>query len=192
MTYKSTILRSSFWFHESKKTAQYMLDGLTKKEIIEISINENAYQTTSIQRSKDIVSYTYNRLNVYPKEVLKILLKTDVTTAKIIVLISIMTYDQLFFEFMNEVYKEHILFGKNTLTPDDVDHFLKNKKNRSDIVFNWSKTIFPRLRSKYLSILRDADVLDNKNMIKIPFISFQVQELLKKNNFEKFLNIFII
>lgn len=192
MTYKTTIIRTSFWFKESKKTAQYMLQGLTKQQIREKTLKENTYQTTTPTRSKEIANTTYNRLKTYSPEILEQLQKTDVTTAKILVLISIMTYDQLFYEFMKEVYHEHILFGNNKLTRKDVNKFLEEKKQENQQISNWSNTVYPRINRTYLTILREAGILKEDNTITTPYIDIHVENQLEKNKLKEFLNIFKI
>ena len=54
MKYSAGIKNISFWLLESKLTAEYILDGLSKEEILDLSLNENLYQVESQYKVKDI------------------------------------------------------------------------------------------------------------------------------------------
>ena len=62
MKYSAGIKNISFWLLESKLTAEYILDGLSKDEILDLSLNENIYQVESQYKVKDIPNRLYTRL----------------------------------------------------------------------------------------------------------------------------------
>ena len=63
-------------------------------------------------------------------------------TAKLFVLISILKTDKLFFEFMNEVFRQNILLGNYTLKKTDFNIFFSNKKNQNKNINNWKNITF--------------------------------------------------
>lgn len=190
MKYSAGLVSTSFWFIESKKIAEFILEGYSKKEIMEMAIEENIFQVETNNRIKEIVNGVYRRLNSFPEEILECFIRIDVNSAKIFVLISILNNDKLFFEFMHEVFKEHILLGDMTLKDRDFDIFFDNKSYQSDIVEKWTDETVARLKRGYRNMLSEAGVLDTSNkekVIIVPFVDLKLQQLLIDNNFGPYL-----
>jgi len=191
MTYKTTIIRSALWYNESKKTVHYMLNGLNKSEITKKATEDNIYQVDTETRSKNIASTTYNRMSVYSKDLLEEFIKTDITTSKVMVLISIMATDKLFYEYMNEIYKEHKILDNKQLTKKELDKFIEQKKIENEKISQWSDGVIRRMKSTYIKILKEAGLIDQDNNIKSVYIDYDVEKLLRKTKFENFLDIII-
>lgn len=190
MKYSAGLVSTSFWFIESKKIAEFILEGYSKKEIMEMAIEENIFQVETNNRIKEIVNGIYRRLNSFPEEILECFIRIDVNSAKIFVLISILNNDKLFFEFMHEVFKEHILLGDMALKDRDFDIFFDNKSYQSDIVEKWTDETVARLKRGYRNMLSEAGVLDTSNkekVIIVPFVDLKLQQLLIDNNFGPYL-----
>lgn len=190
MKYSAGLVSTSFWFIESKKIAEFILEGYSKKEIMEMTIEENIFQVETNNRIKEIVNGVYRRLNSFPEEILECFIRIDVNSAKIFVLISILNNDKLFFEFMHEVFKEHILLGDMALKDRDFDIFFDNKSYQSDIVEKWTDETVARLKRGYRNMLSEAGVLDTSNkekVIIVPFVDLKLQQLLIDNNFGPYL-----
>lgn len=190
MKYSAGLASTSFWFIESKKIAEFILEGYSKKEIMEMAIEENIFQVETNNRVKEIVNGVYRRLNSFPEEILECFIRIDVNSAKIFVLISILNNDKLFFEFMHEVFKEHILLGDMALKDRDFDIFFDNKSYQSDIVEKWTDETVARLKRGYRNMLSEAGVLDTSNkekVIIVPFVDLKLQQLLIDNNFGPYL-----
>ena len=191
MKYSAGLASTSFWFIESKKIAEFILEGYSKKEIMEMAIEENIFQVETINRIKEIVNGVYKRLSLFPEEILNYFIHVDVNSAKIFVLISILNNDKLFFEFMHEVFREHIILGNFNIKDADLDIFFMNKINQSEIVENWSEGTIKRLKSIYKLFLIESGLLekeDNYYKIILPFIDYRLKELLTQDNLTPFLN----
>lgn len=189
MKYSAGIISKSFWYLESKKTAKLMLDGLTRKEIVELAVKDNIYQVESEYRSKTIANAIYTRLNSLHDIILKVIINSDLSTSKILVLISIMKTDRLFFEFMHEVFRNKIILGEPVLLDRDVNIFFDEKKAQSEIIDKWVYTTIRRLKSEYIKMLIEAGVLrvesDNSEII-VPFLDFKVKQNLFDNDMAPF------
>lgn len=174
-------MSASFWFLESKKTAELMVEGKSKKEIEILALNENFYQFNSERRIKRVSNNIYRRLNHFSKNLLELFLRLDSNSAKIFVLISILVDDKLFFEFMYGIFKDKIILGDLTLKQKDFDIFFNNKINESDIVAKWTETTINKLKSIYRKILFEAGIIkevdDSWNII-IPLIDLNLQKQL--------------
>ncbi|MBR6516597.1 MAG: DUF1819 family protein [Bacilli bacterium] len=191
MKYSAGIKNISFWLLESKLTAEYILDGLSKDEILDLSLNENIYQVESQYKVKDMPNRLYNRLKDFSEESLTYFISSDVQSGKLFVLIAILKNDKLFFEFMHEVFREHILLGNYTLKQSDFDIFFMNKANQSDIIANWVEETVNRTQRQYRFLLKEAGVIekeDNDYKIIIPFIDYRLKELMVKENLTPYLN----
>ena len=189
MKYSAGIMSASFWLLETKTTAEYMLEGLSKSEIVELALNENIYQVDSERRAKRMAGNLYRRLKDFPEELLQFFVNADVNSSKIIVLISILKNDKLFFEFMYEVFREHIILGNYTLNNSDFNIFFTNKAQQSEVIENWTEKTVKRLGSNYRQFLSEAGLLekdDNDYKIILPFLDFRLRELLVENDFEPY------
>ena len=189
MTYKTTIAITSFWYNESKKTVKFMLDGLSKSEISKITTEENVYQVNSENRSKVIANTTYNRMSIFSENLLEQFLKTDIGTAKIVVLISIMGTDKLFYEFMAEIFKEHKLLGEKELKRKEFDKFIEQKKIENEKIGQWTEEVIKKIKRTYFTLLRDSGLLNEKNIINDCYVDYNIQKILVADGFQNFLEV---
>ena len=190
MKYSAGLASTSFWFIESKKIAELILEGYSKNEILEMALKDNIFQVERETRIKQIVNGVYRRLNSFPEEILECFINVDVNSARVFVLISILKNDKLFFEFMHEVFREHILLGDFTLKTRDFDLFFDNKSYQSEIIDSWTDDTVARLKRGYRNMLSEAGVLDTSNkekVISIPFIDLKLQQLLVDNDYGPYL-----
>ena len=190
MKYSAGLASTSFWFIESKKIAEFILEGYSKKEIMEMALNENIFQVERDSRIKQIVNGVYKRLSSFPEDILEYFITVDVNSARVFVLISILKNDKLFFEFMYEVFRENILIGDLTLNNKDFDIFFDNKSFQSKIVENWTDDTVARLKRGYRNMLSEAGILDiskKEKIIMVPFVDFTLQKLLIDNNLGPYL-----
>ncbi|MBS6828083.1 MAG: DUF1819 family protein [Methanobrevibacter smithii] len=190
MNYSASIISTSFWFLESKKVAELILEGYSKDEILNAALEDNIFQVETERRVRDITNTTYRRLKSFPEEVLEYFVRVDVNSAKIFVLISVLKSDKLFFEFMYEVFREHIVLGDLTLKNKDFEMFFDNKSYQSDIVSEWVDETLGRLKRAYNTMLSEAGVLDtsgNERVILLPFIDLKFKDILIKNDLGTYL-----
>lgn len=191
MKYSAGIKNISFWLLESKLTAEYILDGLSKDEILELSLNENIYQVESQYKVKDLPNRLYTRLKDFSDESLTYFINCDVNSGKLFVIISILKNDKLFFEFVHEVFREHILLGNYTLKQSDFDIFFMNKTNQSEIIAKWTEETVNRVQRQYRFLLKEAGLIEKEDAdykIIIPFIDYRLKELMEKENLTPYLN----
>lgn len=184
MKYSAGMVSKSFWYLESKKTAKLMLDGLDQKEIVDLAIKDNLFQVMSDYRTKRMANAIYTRLNSLPNPILEAIVNSDIVTSKILVLISIMKTDRLFFEFMHEVFRYKIIIGDYSLQERDINIFFDEKKAQSEIVDNWVEQTIKRLISAYILLISEAGVLRIKNSKKeiiTPLLDYRVKKLLLDN-----------
>ncbi|AUB61429.1 hypothetical protein BK009_03415 [Methanobacterium subterraneum] len=188
MKYSAGLISKSYWYLESKKTAKYMLDGLSRKQIVELAISDNIYQVESEYRSKTIANSIYTRLISLPEDILEAIVNSDITTSKILVLISIMKTDRLFFEFMHEVFRNKVITGDLTIEERDLNIFFDGKKIQSEIIDKWVYTTIRSLKSGYLKMITESGLYNYESKeIKLPIFDYKVQQLLLENDLAPYL-----
>lgn len=191
MKYSAGIKNISFWLLESKLTAEYILDGFTKDEILDLSLNENIYQVESQYKVKDMPNRLYSRLKDFSEESLTYFINCDVNSSNLFIIIAILRNDKLFFEFVHEVFREHILLGNYTLKQSDFDIFFFNKSNQSEIISNWTEETINRVQRQYRFLLKEAGLIekeDDEYKIIIPFIDYRLKDLMIEEKLTPFLN----
>lgn len=191
MKYSAGIKNISFWLLESKLTAEYIIEGLSKDELLDLSLNENIYQVESQYQVKDLPNRLYSRLKDFSEDALNYFINCDVNSSKIFIIISILRNDKLFFEFVHEVFREHILLGNYSLKQSDFDIFFMNKSNQSEIIANWTEETVNRVQRQYRFLLKEAGLIekeDGEYKIIIPFIDYRLKDLLIKENLTPYLN----
>jgi len=185
LKYSAGLVSSSFWFIESRKVAELMLEGYSKEEIMELALKENIFQVETESRVKEVTNGVYRRLDSFSEDLLEYFLRTDTNSAKVFVLISVLKQDKLFFEFMYEVFREHIVLGDFTLRPKDFDKFFDEKSYQSEEVSEWREETVERLKRGYKNMLSEAGVLEssgNEREIYVPFVDLRLKNMLIEND----------
>lgn len=186
------MVKYSFWYIETKKVAEFLLDDLSRDDIINISINDNIFQLNSKSRAKEVASILYRRLNGFSDDLLNYFINADYQYGKLIVFISILRIDRLYFEFMHEVFRDYIILGNYTLKKSDFEIFFINKANQSEKISKWKETTIKNLINKYILFLKESNLVkmeDNEEYTIItPFIDSTLIELLEKNNLTPYIN----
>ena len=191
MDYVANLVSQSFWFLETKKTAELILDGFSRKDILDKSLNDNIFKVESINSKKKIANFTFKRLNNFDSEGLEIFLDCDNINAKIFILISILCNDKLFFEFVYEVVRSKIILNELFIKKSDLNLFFKDKMLQSEKVDSWSESTVNKLQSRYLEMLKAAGLIKvdkNDRFLQVPFIDFRLRDYLEKNNFKVYVD----
>lgn len=181
MEYKSTIKSRPYLYKETKKAASLINSGLDIELIKEKSINDNIFQLESEARKKEVASIIVTRLRAVDEFVIDKIENGSIETSKILVLYAIIKNDRLFFEFINEVYKEKILLKDLFIRDKDFNIFFQSKMEQSEKVSSWSEYTFKKLKQVYIRILFESGIIANKKgdrEIKVPIIDNDVKEHL--------------
>ena len=183
MQYKSTIKSRSYLYKETKKAAMLIKQGVTVDEIKNKSIEENIFQLESQTRKKEVASIITTRLKNLDEFVIDKISEGNVETSKILVLYAIIKTDRLFFEFMNEIYKEKLLLRDLFLRDKDFNAFFQSKREQSEKVASWTEYTFKKLKQVYIRIMFECGLIANQKgdrEIKVPIIDNEVKEHLIK------------
>lgn len=191
MEYKSTIKSRPYLYKETKKASMLINRGLEVDGIKGKSLEDNIFQLESESRKKEVASIIITRLKSLDKEIIYDIENSNIETSKILVLYSILKTDRLFFEFMNEVYKEKIILKDLYIRDKDFSVFFQNKKEQSEKVASWSEYTFKKLKQVYIRILFESGLIVNQKgdkEIKLPIMDNEVKDYIYKNDGRVYIN----
>lgn len=190
MEYSAGMTSRPFWYIESKKTAKYILEGLDKEAIRKIVVNDNIYQAPSQERADHMFNSIYRRLNSLDIFLTEKITSSDVLTSKILLMFAIMKTDRLFFEFIYEVFREKLLLGDYLLKDRDINVFLNNKRDQSDVISKWTDNTISKMKSSYMRILFEVGLISSSSeerKITLMSLDYRICEYLKENGMAAYL-----
>lgn len=108
MPYQTTLNTRPFMYIETKKVAQRLQDGQSAEAVRSAALEQNFLQLPSHARQLAAVNVILKRLRILDDYLLRQFLATDRETSNLILLYALMASDQLFQEFMRQVYLQKI------------------------------------------------------------------------------------
>ncbi|MEO1815961.1 MAG: DUF1819 family protein [Acetobacterium sp.] len=191
MEYSAGMVSSLFWLSETRKTAQLLIDGNDVNTIRVLAQTENIYQVKNEIRARKMANVIIKRLHSLPVDCLELIVTADIATVKLIILISIMKTDRLFFEFIHQVYRLAILLGEKIITDRAINVFFDEKKQQNETVAAWTEITTKKLKQQYIKNLLEAGVIQNEaeqRKIIIPLVDYNLRKLLEDHGFTPYLN----
>lgn len=189
MEYSAGGTSNRLWYVETKETAR-LLQVHSWDEVKEIVIEDNLYQQNTEYRLKREFNVIQKRLNVLPEDLVKMLVKSDINTSKLIAFVGCMSMDLLLFDFMYEVFRQKIYYQDETITDADWNIFIKDKREQSEEVAGFTDVTCAKLRQTYFKMLFEAGLLTgtvSEKKICKPYLDPDFKYLLQKNAMEKYL-----
>ncbi|MBO1687385.1 DUF1819 family protein [Clostridium butyricum] len=191
MEYKSTIKSRPYLYKETKKAASLVNRGVEISSLKSESIEHNIFQVETETRMRELASIIGTRLKELDSYLIQKIESSNIETSKIIVMYAILKNDRLFFEFMNEVYKEKIVLKDLFIRDKDFGVFFQNKREQSDKVNSWSEYTFKKLKQVYIRILFESGLIANQKgdrEIVIPIIDGEVKDYIYKLGDKVYIN----
>lgn len=191
--YSAGMVKLSFWFLESKKMVALLNSGMEFDEIKKLNLESNIFAAPTQARAIQMYNTISTRLKALDRSLYSLFDQLDVSNQKLLVLISIMASDTLFFDFMYEVFREKLIIGMNEIADRDVNVFFKDKQSQNDRVAKWTDYTLKRLGDCYKTLLMEAGVLNKttgQREIIRPLIDRSLESNLKKQNMDLYISIF--
>lgn len=192
MEYSAGSVSKLFWYIETKETVKLLKDK-SIDEVKNIVISDNLYQQKSEDRLNREFSVISKRIMSLPESLRYMISDADIMTSKLIVLISIMATDRLFFELMYEVFREKIRMEEETLKDSDLNVFFRSKQEQSDVCAKWTDSAIKKLKQTFQKYMLEAQLLKNSEISKSekvvikPYIEQELRQELMANDMEKYL-----
>ena len=192
--YRTALMNRPFMNIESKRIAEMMLQGKSEEERRYEAVELNAIQMPSLDRRKTSYKEISHRLSLLDDFLLEKFMNSDADTAKAILAYAILQADQLYYEFMREIYLEKILLLQKDLAKKEVINFLYKKAEQSEVVAKWADNTKERLAVGFIQMMRESGfILSNheEHQVKRPFINQSVGEYLRKNGIKPIVEIML-
>ena len=186
--YNAGLMAQAFWYVEFKKIVVLYKNGADYDEIKRQCIEENLFGAINPTREKRMCGYLLTRLRSMDDRLIDLFANADVSTQKLINLITIMNTNRLFFEFVYEVYRNKLIVGDTSIDLKDGNIFFAQKETQNDDLASWKESTKKKLRSLFLNILTEADLVrwaddkKQKRIVNRVFITMELENYLKATN----------
>lgn len=187
--YISTMPSFPFALDETKVIARLMMEYDSREDVRAVVHDGNLLNVRSISNESKQFNYIFGRLDVTPEPIVSVILNGDVVDSRYANLISIMVYDDLFREFVFEVYSEKRA-SSDLITDYDVMSFFEVKAIESETVAKWKYDTLYKLRRLYCRVLFEAGLLKRSAGVReicTPIISSSVTDLMESNGFRDYI-----
>lgn len=180
------------WYVETKETAK-LFQKYNIEEAKDYVMSNNLYSQKSKDRLKREFSEITKRLMNLPEDIREMIVSSDMSTSRLIVLIGAMTTDRMFFELMYEEYRRKLHMGDELWKQSDVNIFFRNKQDQNEDVAKWTDKAVAKLKQTYQKYMLEAGILENirdnssEKKINKPYIEPELREKLLSNNMDRYL-----
>ena len=186
--YSAAMPESVFVLPETKIVAKMMLDDNDRDRIRATVHDENILNVKTLSNEEKIFSYMYRRLNLISDEMKLVITHGDDADARFVNLISIMKLDNLFREFVFEVYHECLL-NKSPLTDYEIMMFYERKGRENETVASWRDNTLGKLKNRYTRALYASGLIDKSvgiREITTPFVGRGTIDLLRREGYSDY------
>lgn len=183
--YSAGLVSQRFWFYEMKQYIELLNEGKNDEEIKVLSEEVNIFGAVSQGRAKEIYRGTKRRVDSLGKELQELFPQLNIDNQKIVSLISVFLVNDLFLEFMLEVFQVQIQKEQLFLTSKDYKSFFSEKQRTNDVVASWKPYTYHRLGSAYRTYLLESGLLreeKEKDIITPKMLDQRVTMYLKSIN----------
>lgn len=154
--YSAGLVSQRFWFYEFREYVELLNKGKTDNEIKILSETENVFGAVSSSRARETYVGVKRRVAVLGEKMQSLFPELNIENQKIVVLISILLINDLFFEFMQEVIQPKISKGDLQLSLTDFRSFFSEKQRSNEVVSKWKPYTYNRLGSSYKKFLIES------------------------------------
>jgi hypothetical protein len=188
--YSAIMTGEPFLHFELRTVAQMRMRGLSNNEIREVVKAENSFQYKTPKSIGRAVRAVLRRLDVLDDTLVEICANGSLSASRLVTLYAIAKTNLLFFDFLEEVYKEKCALGRSPLTAKDVRIFFTQKRQQSAVVAGWSEETVRKLRQVFLKILIDAGlVTPDTQVVSPPIVEPGLIEHLKAIREHRFVSV---
>lgn len=181
MEYSAAMTSRPYLYKETKIVASLLANGTDITAIKKISVEENIFQLEKEYRRIEVAQAIISRLKNIDLLIIDKIANGTTEISKLLVVYIIMKHNRLFFEFINEVYREKIILRESTIKDKDFNIFFNRKREESEKVNGWSEHTFKKLKNVFTIILVDSGMGVKKNgeiEIKVPLIDKDISNYL--------------
>ena len=190
MEYSASGVKYLLWFMETRETVRLLKDH-SPEEVRELVLEENLYQQKDRRRIINQYGCISRRIDAIPVKLRNLMLRADINTSKLVVLISAMASDRLLFELVYEVYRARIRLGEEEWPDSALNIFFNEKAEQNDLIAGWTEATVTKLKRTYTKFLLEAGLLRKEGgrakRIVRPFIDQQLRQVLLEESMARYL-----
>ena len=164
--YTAGLVSKPFWFYEYKAYVNELLNGSSADEIRSSAFEKHLFSAAKEYRVKEILNCVSRRVTQFDQDWQELFGQQSVMVQRMMVLLSIMADDKLFFTFMYRVYRDKLIVGAESLESSDVLAFFRLMQNGK--------------------LLNDAGLLAGDKMVP-PLPSSALKQYLKAHDMNAYL-----
>lgn len=183
--YSAGLVSQQFWFYEVKQYIELLNEGKTDSEINILSKENNIFKAPSDSRANETYGAARRRANIIEQEMQAMFPSLNIENQKVVVLISVLLLNDLFLEFLLEVYQDKVQKGIANLSSTEYKSFFSEKQRTNVRVATWKPYTYSRLGSTYRNYLLESGLIresNDKDLITPKIIDPRVFKWLKAIN----------
>ena len=176
--YSARMTGNQFLYHEFKVMCDLVLQGFNKKEATQKIIDENLFDYRSMKAINKHIGAVWERVQYIDDNLKQKVLNLPNEIGRLINFYSILKYDLLFYEFIQEVTSDKIKSKQYVLNKSDISYFFNEKAQQSSIVAGFKESTIKRLQLAYIECLLGAGYVNENNSsmsLAVPFGIYQIQ-----------------
>lgn len=180
--YSVRMTGNQFLYNEFKVMCKLIAKGYSRKDASDKIINENLFEHKTIRAVGKHIGAVWERANYLDEHLREVVLTQLNEVGRIVNFYSILKYDLLFLEFMEEIIADKFCTYQLELSKADISKFFSIKAEQSEIVANFKDSTMQRLRLAYIQILEGAGYMIKKNdkmELTIPIAAYQISNYLE-------------
>lgn len=185
MSYNGTLTAEQFLFYEMRIVSKQFLEGKTIEEIISNIKRDNLFQFPTERMIIRIARACYKRLVALDNEKLVYeVANGPVEVAKQINLYSMMCYNRLAREFMEDLIGDKYRQQDYSYTRKDINIFFSRLQQQNDDVAGWSDKTILKLKQVLTKCLIETGMLDGvkATTLNTIYICEELENGIRENN----------
>ncbi|AVK63728.1 DUF1819 domain-containing protein [Lactobacillus sp. CBA3606] len=183
--YSAAIVSHSFWFNEFQQYIELLNKGLTQGEINSRAIKDNIFKQSTVARIQDMLKIITHRIDSLDQDYMSLFPRLDIANQRLIDLITVMKSNQLFEEFMYEVYRDELVLGDTELHDYEIEAFFSRKQAENQQIASWTDETITRLIGVFKTFVREAGLMKNQgsfDQVSRPLLDLDLEDMLRNKD----------
>ena len=161
-SFDTKLITGNLLWHETQVVAEFVAQGLAKKEIRDRVLEENLLNRKTQKTAANIFSYLYQRITSTSPAVIELIANADAVTSKQATLVAAVSSSRILREFFRDVVSEKLESMNPTLRPSYWRNFWRSCIAQAPELEKTREKTVDELRHKCLSFLVDFGILNER------------------------------
>jgi len=180
--YSMSFTTGGLFHNDSVNIAKLFLDFGNWKDVSAKAVKDNIVQSRTLNSSKRITREICSRLKLLNKNELRVVTEGTSQEQAFILWVAVCRRYKFIYEFAVEVLREKFLRLQYELTHSDYDTFFNSKTLWNDKIEHLTDSTKGKLRQVVFRMLREAGLLNSKNIINPVILSPIIIKAINSNS----------